>query len=277
MPSSAQGDAAMIRAYFDESAEEKVGQGFLAVAGYVLTGRGLRGLEAKWKLMLRTYGLPYFHMTECNVDMPQPPNVFAHLTKSERIQAATEAIAIARAFPLHGAAYVVRQEEYKEIFEDAGFACDPYSFLLWTSLIHVSKWRDQKMPQQPLSLFFEQGYKTQSRADELLQYVTKDRAFRRGTGPGIVRHSFFDKDCSYPGQAADLLAWHVRKGLSNQAAGKPLRKDALALIEGKSIKTINYERTLLVDIRGDFLRRSGTLERAARILFNPDGPLYYEE
>jgi hypothetical protein len=104
--------------------------------------------------------------------------------------------------------------------------------------------------------------------------VTQDSAFKRGTGPGVTSHTF-DKDCSCAGQAADLLAWHVRKGNANQAAGNPVRKDTLALIEDRSIKTIHYERARLMLIRDDFIRKSGSLERAARILFNPDGPLYH--
>ena len=269
-----EGLAVLIRAYFDESAEQKVGQGFLTVAGYVFSGVGLRGLEAKWKQMLRAYGLPYFHMAECNVDDPKPPNVFAHLAKPQRIKVATQAIEIARTYPLHGVAYVVKQEDYKEILEDVGFACDAYSFLLWTALIHAAKWRDQNRPQQSLSLFFEQGYRTQSRANDLLQFVIQDTAFRRGGGSSVVSHSFFNKECSYPGQAADLLAWNVRKGNANQAAGKDIRKDTLALVEGRSIKTIHYERARLMLLRDDFIQKSGTLERAARILFNPNGPVY---
>jgi hypothetical protein len=271
------GLAVLIRAYFDESAEGKVGQAFLTVAGYVFDSVGLRGLEAKWKHLLRTYRLPYFHMAECNVDDPQPPNVFAHLDKSERIQAATDAIDIARRFPLHGAAYLLKQEDYKKVFEDDGFDCDPYSFLLWTSMIHVSKWRDQNKPKQSISLLFEQGYKTQSRANQLLQYVAKDSALRRGTEAGIISHSFFNKDCSYPGQAADLLAWHIRKGNSNLAAGKAVRGDTMALISERSIKTIHYDWAQLMLIRDNFVRHSGTLERASRILFNPEGPLLLGE
>lgn len=264
------GLAVVIRAYFDESAEEQVGHGFLTVAGYVFAGAGFRGLEKEWKRLLKTYELPYFHMAECNVEDPQPPNVFSHLTKQERIQAAKDAIGIAREHPLHGAAYVVRQEDYREVLEDGDFACDAYSFLLWTALLQVAKWCVANRPQQSLSLFFEQGYKTQTRANELLQFVIQDKVVWRNKGrPRVISHSFFDKDRSYPGQAADLLAWNVRKGNANAFAGKPLRKDTLALIEDRSIKTIHYPKARLIEIRDHFIQKSGTLERAAQILFTP--------
>ena len=268
----------MISAYFDESAEEKVGHGVLTVAGYVFEDAGLTGLEREWRELLRTYKLPYFHMAECNVDDPQPPNVFAHLTKDERIEAAKVAIAIAREHPLVGAAYVVKQEEYREILEDGGFVCDAYSFLLWSALLQVAKWCTQNRPQQSLSLFFEQGYKSQSRANELLRFAIQDKAAWRSKGrPPIISHSFFDKDCSYPGQAADLLAWHVRKGNASAFAGRPIRKDTIALFEDRVIKTVHYPRSQLIEIRDHFIEKSGTLERAAHILFTPIDPFLFEE
>lgn len=276
--SGGKGPFVLICAYFDESAEQKAGHGVLTVAGYVFEDDGLRGLEDAWAKLLENYHLPYFHMTECNVDEPLPPNVFCHLTKPQRIQAAKDAIAIARKYPLHGAAYVVWQEEYCEILEHGGFACDAYSFLLWSALLQVSKWCTANRPDQSLSLFFEQGYKSQSRANELLQFVIQDEIVWRKKGrPPIINHSFFNKDASYPGQAADLLAWHVRKGNANVSAGKPVRKDSSALFEGRSIKTVHYHRERLIEIKDHFVLKSGSLERAAQILFTPMNQFLAEE
>ena len=257
------GLAVLIRAYFDESAEAKMGHGFLAVAGYVFNGAGLNGLEKKWKLLLRNYKLPFFHMAECNEDKPKPNNVYFHLTKQERIDAATQAIKIVREHQLHGVCYILKQEDYKEILEDDGFDCDAYSFLLWTALLHVDKWRKKYRPKQPLSLFFEQGYNTQSRANELLQYSTQAK-----NGPKINSHTFFQKDASYHGQAADLLAWHVRKYYYNFSVGKPARKDMLALIKDRSTKTIYYDRACLQSIKRDFCKVSGDLKTASKTLFS---------
>lgn len=260
------GLAVLIRAYFDESAEEKKGHGFLAVAGYVFTGSGLTDLEKKWKLMLRKYSLPYFHMAECNEDMPKSNNVFYHLTKGERIEAATEAIKIARAYPVTAVAYYLRQEVYKEILEDKGFDCDPYSFLLYTALVQVDKWRKKYRPKQSLALFFEKGYSTQSRANELLQVTSQGPKFK----DSCISHTFFNKDCSYPGQAADLLAWNVRKGNYNISVGKPVRKDTLALIKDRTTKSIYYDRALLLGIRSDFCRLQGNLKTASKTLFSSE-------
>lgn len=266
----------LIRAYFDESAEGTAGRGFLTVAGYVLNGTKLRNLERDWKRILFEYRLPYFHMAECNASDPlKPENVFSHLSERDRIDCATKAIGIARSQTLHGAAYFLKQEDYQEILERPGFNCDSYSFLLWTALMHIGRWRNENKPSADLSLFFEQGYKTQSRADELLKILSQDPRFKQDMR--VTGHAFFSKESSYAGQAADLLAWHVRKLKVNEMAERPHRKDTLALIKDVSVKTIFYDRTLLMMTRDGFIRHSGSLARAAKILFNPNGPIYAGE
>ena len=52
------GLAILISAYFDESAEQKVGHGVLTVAGYVFEGDGLRGLEDEWGGCSKRTGCP---------------------------------------------------------------------------------------------------------------------------------------------------------------------------------------------------------------------------
>lgn len=263
--------AVLIRAYFDESDDGVHGRGLLVVAGYVFLPSQMRKLEPLWRKMLVKYDIPYFHMSECNAC----DGIFAKSSDEECDLCARDAIKIARECTSHGVAYVMWQDEYREIFEDAGFDCDAYSFLLWTALIHVSKWRDANRPKSGLSLLFEDGYKTKSRANELLQIMSQDPRYKQDMR--VTSHSFFNKDCSYHGQAADLLAWQVRKANSNQLAGKPIRKDTIALIEGRSTKTIFYDRAQLISIRDKFVAHSGSMASASRILFNPDGPLYFWE
>ena len=256
----------LISAYFDESSEGKAQAGILAVAGYVFTAARHRVFESRWGRMLAKYRLPYFHMSECNANSGE----FARLTALECDDCARSAIKIARENTLHGAAYVLKQEDYRLVLQDKGFACDAYSCRLWSALLHMAKWRDNNRPNNDLHLHFEQGYSTQARAHELLQLVSQDPRFKQDVR--MTRHAFFNKDASYQGQAADLLAWHVRKGYSNLAAEKAIRKDTLALIGGLSVKTIDFDRVQLTILRDQFVRHSSTLERASKILFNPDGP-----
>lgn len=264
----------MIRAYFDESYDSNDRSGVFTVSGYVFTGSKLKALEKAWKRMLDRYELPYFHMAECNASDPlKPDNVFFRLSEAERIACATEAIRIARENTLHGHVCILRQKDYRDILEGRGFDCDSYSFLLWTTMIQMGKWRDQHRPKHDLALFFEQGYDKQSRANELLQLVSQDRQFRESLG--LTSHAFFNKDESYPGQAADLIAWHIRKLYSNLGAAKPVRKDTAALLDGTIVKTIKYDSVQLHILSDQFERHAGSLARASRVIFNPDGPLYY--
>lgn len=102
--------------------------------------------------------------------------------------------------------------------------------------------------------------------------MSQDRQFKESLG--LTSHAFFYKDQSYPGQAADLIAWHIRKLYLNLGAGKAVRKDTAALLDGTIVKTIRYDSVQLHILHDQFVRHAGSLARAARIIFNPDGPLY---
>ena len=257
--------AILINAYFDESSEGNSQNGLLSVSGYALDLAGVDALIPKWRGMLSSYHLPYFHMAECNVCC----GIYNHLSDEECDNCAREAIALARSCPLHGYSFVVDQSEYREILEDCGFNCDPYSFLLWTGFCHVNKWVNANAPDKSISLFFESGYRTQKRANELLQVVTQDHW--RGKNR-VVRYSFVKKEQSEPTQAADLVAWHVRKGYENKKNGNPIRKDTLALLQDRRIYTIEYTSELLCQLRADFVERTGSLELAAKSLFKQHDP-----
>jgi hypothetical protein len=240
----------------------------LSVSGYALDLAGIDGLIPEWRRMLDDYGLPYFHMTECN----SRAGIFEHLADKVCDQCAREAIRIARAYPLHGRAFVLDQSQYREILQDQGFDCDPYSFMAWSAFLHVNRWVDENQPDKKISLFFESGYRTQKRADEMLQKVSRDKLRGRNR---YASHTFVDKEDSEPTQAADLIAWHIRKGYENKRYGKPIRKDTLALVEDKSTWTIEFTADLLETIRDGFCEKAGSLENAARVIFSDDGQLSY--
>jgi hypothetical protein len=252
----------MISAYFDESAEENSQHGILTVSGYALDEAGSAGLIPEWKSMLGKYSLPYFHMAECNSDLKKKNNVFSHLSKTECDKCAREAITIARTYPLHGWAVILDQSEYRRILEAGGFNCDPYTFMVYTLAIHVEKWTRLNRPED-ISLFFEAGYRTEHRARDLLKTIKEDERFAR-----MVSATFVAKEKSEPTQAADLIAWHIRKGYENTAKGKPVRKDTQALISDRIIYTIEYTTGFLENMRDDFLRNAGSLAEASRIMFS---------
>lgn len=253
--------AVLISAYFDESAEGDSQNGILCVSGYVLDMDGIDGLIPEWKGMLSTYRLPYFHMSECNACC----GIYRHLTDDECDKCARQAIQIARRYPLHGQAFVLHQTTYQDILQSEGFDCDPYSFMLWCAFVHVNRWTNDNRPDERISLFFESGYKHQSRANDLLQAVTQDRWGGRNR---VASHTFVCKEDSEPTQAADLIAWHIRKGYENISLGKPIRRDTKALFDDRRVLTIEWTKERLELVRNQFRKKSGTLQQAAQTLFS---------
>lgn len=257
--------AVLISAFFDESSEANAKTGILAVCGYALDEAGLKRFVPAWRRMLHRYRLPYFHMNQCNAQK----GVFSHLSETDCDKCARKAIKLARKYPLHGHACVLNQTEYKEIMQDNGFDCDPYSFLVWSTFIHVNRWVGFNRSDHKVSLFFEAGYETQKRAGDLLKASLKDK--RAGTLNRVVHAGFVKKEESEPAQAGDLVAWHVRRGYEHINKQKGFRPDTLALIEDRSIKTIHFNADRLRKIRADFEAKTGTLKRASQLIFSDSG------
>jgi len=253
--------AVLINVCFDESSESDSQNGLLAVCGYALDLKGIDGLILDWREMLRVYRLPYFHMSECNTCT----GIFEHLTDTECDKCAREAIRIARTHPLHGHSFALDQTEYRAILQDRGFDCDPYTFMVWSAFIHVNRWVHENRPDCKISLFFERAYKTQRRADELLNAIWQ--APMRGRNR-VASYGFVKKEDSEPTQAADLVAWHVRKAFENARNGKPIRKDYKAIVEDRKILSIEFTAQRLEGIRGEFTRKAGSLENAAKTIFS---------
>jgi hypothetical protein len=258
--------AVLISAYFDESSEADSKSGILAVCGYALDETGVRQLSRSWQRMLSKYGLPYFHMTECNSNT----GIFEQLNANDCDRCARKAIKLARKYPLHGHAYSLDQSQYREILQNRGFDCDPYTFLVWTAFIHVYKWVHKNKPDYKISLYFEKGYETESRANELLKAALHD-PFVGGIPNRVTSFSFVKKEDSEPTQAGDLVAWHVRRGFQHERQKRGFRKDTLALIEDRHIFTVEFNAERLEGIRDDFVQKAGSLENAARLLFSPSG------
>jgi hypothetical protein len=258
----------MISAYFDESAEGSSSTGLLSVSGYVLDGAGVEGLVRKWRGMLSDFNLPYFHMSECNACSKHRKGAYAMLSDDQCDKCARQAIRIAREHQLHGHSFVLDQSEYRQILENEGFGCDPYTFMVWAAYIHVNRWVHENRSDEKISLFFESGYSSQARASELLEAVSQDEW---GGKNHLASYTFVKKEESEPCQAADLIAWHVRKGYEYLRDGKRIRPDTRALIENKKTLTIEFDSKLLKKLRDDFCRKSGDLKEASRLIFsNPE-------
>ena len=256
----------MISSYFDESSENDSQNGILGVSGYSVDAKTEPTLNLHWRRMLEKYRIPYFHMQECNAEN----GIYDHLSAEDCDRCAREAIELARKYTLHGHAAVINQSVYRRLMLDKGFDCDPYTFLVWVSFIHVSRWVNENRPDEEISLFFEEGYKSQKRAQELLDASATSSMGGRNR---VVEHSFLSKHATEAIQASDLIAWHIRKGYENLSVGKKVRQDTKALFDGVKVFTLEFDENLILHLRDQFIERAGSLEIASRALFLcfPDG------
>jgi hypothetical protein len=127
---------AFAHAYFDESGTGDDSP-FLCVAGYVFANENALAIEPEWKAMLGRYGLPYFHMSECN----QHSGIYAHLTEAQCIQAATEAIALTKKYAARGVAISFDNKAF-DALPPQPIWTDRYSFLCSQVMYGVVKWAD---------------------------------------------------------------------------------------------------------------------------------------
>ena len=149
--------AVLISAFFDESTDGDADNGLLSVSGYALDNDGLLGLIPEWQKMKADYRVPFFRMSDCN----SGEGAFEHLSEAECDLCAREAIRIAKQHPLHGHSFVLDQTEYREILQNQGFDCDPYTFMVWSAYSHVNTWVRKNKPDYKMSLFFEDGVRRQ--------------------------------------------------------------------------------------------------------------------
>lgn len=255
--------AVVISCFFDESSEGDSKRGLLGIAGYVFDDSGLQQLTTEWRAMLKTYNLPYFHMTECNSNS----GVFGHLSAEQCDLCAREAIRIVRTHPLHGRCVIVDQTNYRFVLQEHGFGCDPYTFMMWVLWVQVNKWANENAPSEKISLCFESGYKSEKTASMLLSLLHEDSWNGKNR---VVSATFKKKQESEPTQAADLRSWHYRKGFENSKRSHPVRRDTIALDQNRT----NYSTLLnvkeLTSLREGFVSVAGSLQQATSRLFSTE-------
>lgn len=239
---------ALLETYFDESYSDKSPR-ILAVAGYVFEEGACLEFDLEVKGLLDRCSLPYFHMVDC----AQGAKPFDHLDKSERIDVATQMIALIRRYTAYGIAFAVNQDDHRAIFPEGFFPPDvplhdPYTYCCHSCLAGVQSWLDRTGFDGSVKYFFESGHRSAPKSAILM-----DRIFN---SPNLSReyryaaHGFVPK-IRRPVQAADMLAWLHYTDLKNlfSSTPRPKRKDFIALVEGKAVDTKIALRSHLENMR----------------------------
>ncbi len=226
---------ALVEAYFDESGTHE-GSPFLCVAGYVFEKEKAVALDVQWRKMLKKYGLPHFHMSEC----AQNKGVYKHLSKQDCDLAAREAIVLIKAYAERGIALSLAKNAWELIPKDGIFS-SAYSFMCWQVSNGIKKWANETGFDGRVACFFETGANgwgaARSEINKVLKYPSVARDFR------VSSVTFLNKEDSAALQCADLLAWHWFTYNKRQQEGKPpKRADFKSLIELKNIDVHHYDK-----------------------------------
>jgi hypothetical protein len=209
-------------AYFDASGKKQ--DGHTVVAGYISSARAWEAFEIDWKLILVRYGVPYFHL----LDLRRKEGPFrAAKWKSSRYcaQFSADLTSIIQSCAMASVGCSILHSDFdeinKEYFLDRRF--NPYAICGRDCAVRAHLFIRERYSQTALiEYIFEEG-------DSGGQFLENEMK-RSGLPIPIFRPGKPQKNAPERGptiqlQAADLLAWEVRK----YARSKKDRKSLEAL------------------------------------------------
>lgn len=229
-----------IHGYFDESGSH-AGSPVLCVAGYAFEKREARLLAKEWDAVLREYGLPFFHMVDC----AHGNQAYSELSMERRIKLQTSLMNIIKRRAAQGFAVSVDPGVYDEVKPSWAPASSAYAFCARSVIDEMGRWFFQTKFQGKSAFFFEDGHKSRSEADKVVESVLSNPLNQfRSVHYGYQGHSFISKTQAPAVQAADILAWQWATDIKRELAGKPRRKDFISLKEGP-IRGAHFDRARL--------------------------------
>jgi len=204
---------AVIRGYFDNSGDANDPQhNVLTLGGYLANEGQWAKFEREWKANLDDFGLPYLHMKE-----------FAHnLTPFERFKTdeperqrfLSKCISIIGGFHPKAICHSIRIADLKRFNGDFGQKIDAFSFCLYIVFVdlHQSYGKNNRV-----ELLIDKIDKPHNKIEKAEAYSRTD-SFYDDPASTIDTRPLKDSDSFkniLPIQAADFLAWELRKSCEN--------------------------------------------------------------
>lgn len=222
---------AMITAYFDGSGTHSGSQA-ACVAGYISTVEQWKHFEKDWARILGDAGIDFFHMAD--YENRQGPYKDWDDNKRRRVlEKLCITVRLRTRVPI-GAGVAIR--DYRAVFGDPP-RWSPYTFLLIQCFRRVSEWADAYQHNDPIVYVIESGDGFNIEQSKKVMCERKKR-YRFGA------LTIMDKRQASPLQASDILAYESYKEMVNcivpGKSMKPIRRSAIALIEGQSEHYIRY-------------------------------------
>jgi hypothetical protein len=219
-------------ACFDESmVDERLP--LTTVSGYLFEKQNYLAFDAAMRAMLRKYRLCYFRMSECLAESGQFKK---YRTTPQVEEVEREVIRLIRRHAVLGVGASVSeslfnllQPRHSEVLMGG-----PYTMLCQWCLAEMGKWAKENKLQREIAYFFEAGCEHQSEANARLNRISLEPKLKRQYR--YASHSIVDKMRMRGLQAADMLAWFLRRESEDRGAslaGRPKRerrKDFQALI-----------------------------------------------
>jgi hypothetical protein len=211
---------AVLKAYFDDSGnQEQQKEKVCSLAGWVATVDQWQYFEQKWKEALKDYGLDYLHMK----DFAPRIKHFKKFKDDEksRIALLQSLIKVMMEAQLEGVASVVKMTDIRYFNDRHHNDINSYAFNLHTCMNIIS----DRWPDTIVEMWLDRTNKIGPKINKAIEYCKSDRYFGKYNDkitPFPILKGLTFKDVT-PIQAADLLAWEIRRDvITNSFAPIPI-------------------------------------------------------
>ena len=238
-----------LKAFVDDSGSGGDSPWFV-LAGYVGTVEGWDRFDSQWKSVLAARPrIAYFK----GVEAEHFRNEFSAFTAEQRdakIDALIEVIGCCAERALCGR---MRQRDYNEIAKGQIPARydSPYYLLFPTFIAAAVGIERIEGASEPTQFIFDTDQRFERLSYEMVPSLLPLRSFKGG----IVNVLYRDDKESLPLQAADLLAWQIRRAFSITTEPRRKHFDAARLCPPMEPHTFVFTREKLIDVIGELKER----------------------
>lgn len=219
----------MFVGYFDESGLDERSKSF-CIAGYVAESKNWFELRRSWSSTLAEAGVTCFHMA----DFENRQGEFEGWTNAKRIGFIKDLLALINSTDVWGVGCGIVKTDYERI--SAAFIArgkvtphwyrHPYLLAFQHCLIETCVHAEDVHPREKIAFVFDQQAEFHARAEKVYEGLTSSGKWPRAFRLGSLR--FASKLDAIPLQAADLLAYELRKRLDHKLFD-PARSERLSM------------------------------------------------
>jgi len=211
---------AVLKAYADDSWG---GDQIVSIAAYVSDADGWRAFEQDWRAALSRAGAPYFHMKE--FWSPSGPFTHLHDDPAATAQFLSELVRTIRAHLKYCATPTVRIEDLEGFNRSKGVSLEPYPLALYACFIELR----HAFPNDEIELVVDKIEHAHAKIAVAEAYAESDtfadlRPDDFITVPLKKTESF---KSVLPIQAADFMAWELRKSCMERLSWEPAEVDRI--------------------------------------------------